>query len=136
MPWYFVDTFYWVALSDPRDQWHARVLAFSRSLSDYHLYTVDEVLAEYLTFYSASRPHVRADAVQTVRDILRDPHITVMPQSHASFLDAFALYASRLDKQYSLTDCVAMQAMRREGLTDVLTNDHHFTQEGLHILFP
>jgi uncharacterized protein len=136
MPRYFVDTFYWVALSDPRDQWHARVLAFSRSLSDYHLYTVDEVLAEYLTFYSASRPHVRADAVQTVRDILRDPHITVMPQSHASFLEAFALYATRLDKQYSLTDCVAMQAMRREGLTDVLTNDHHFTQEGLHILFP
>ena len=136
MPRYFVDTFYWVALSDPRDQWHARVLAFSRSLSDYHLYTVDEVLAEYLTFYSAARPHVRADAVQTVRDILRDPHITVMPQSHASFLDALALYASRLDKQYSLTDCGAMQAMRREGLTDVLTNDHHFTQEGLHILFP
>jgi uncharacterized protein len=136
MPRYFVDTFYWVALSDPRDQWHARVLAFSRSLSNYHLYTVDEVLTEYLTFYSASRPHVREDAVQTVRDILRDPNITVIPQSHASFLDAFAFYASRLDKQYSLTDCVAMQAMRREGLTDVLTNDHHFTQEGFHILFP
>ena len=29
-----------------------------------------------------------------------------------------------------------MQAMRREGLTDVLTNDHHFTQEGFRILFP
>ena len=136
MPRYFVDTFYWVALSDPRDQWHARVLAFSQSLRDYHLYTVDEVLAEYLTFYSASRPHVRADAVQTVRNILHDPNITVIPQSHASFLDALAFYASRLDKQYSLTDCVSMQAMRREGLTDVLTNDHHFTQEGLHILFP
>jgi predicted nucleic acid-binding protein len=136
MPRYFVDTFYWVALSDSRDQWHARVLAFSRSLSDYHLYTVDEVLAEYLTFYSAARPQVRGDAVQTVHDILRDPHITVIPQSHTSFLDAFALYASRLDKQYSLTDCVSMQAMRREGLTDVLTNDHHFTQEGFQILFP
>ena len=125
MPRYFVDTFYWVALSDARDQWHARVLAFSRSLSDYHLYTVDEVLAEYLTFYSAARPHVRDDAVQTVRDILRDPHITVMPQSHASFLDALALYASRPDKEYSLVDCVSMRAMRREGLTEALTNDHH-----------
>jgi hypothetical protein len=29
-----------------------------------------------------------------------------------------------------------MATMRREGLTDVLTNDHHFTQEGFHILFP
>jgi len=29
-----------------------------------------------------------------------------------------------------------MQTMRREGLTEVLTNDHHFTQEGFSILFP
>jgi predicted nucleic acid-binding protein len=136
MPRYFVDTFYLAALSDLRDQWHARVLAFSRSLSDYHLYTVDEVLAEYLTFYSASRPHVRADAVQTVLDVLHDPKVTVMPQSRASLLDAITLYAARLDKHYSLTDCVSMQAMRREGLTDILTNDRHFTQEGFRILFP
>jgi len=135
MPRYFADTFYLVALSDPRDQWYARVLTFSRSLSDYHLYTVDEVLAEYLTFYSASRPHVREDAVQTVRNVLHDPKMTVIPQSHASFLDACTFYASRLDKQYSLTDCVAMQAMRREGRTDVLSNDRHFTQEGFRIGF-
>jgi hypothetical protein len=29
-----------------------------------------------------------------------------------------------------------MQVMRHEGLTDVLTNDHHFAQEGFHIVFP
>ena len=107
-----------------------------QSLSDYHLYTVDEVLAEYLTFYSASRPHVREDAVQTVLNVLHDPNMTVIPQSHASFLDAFALYASRPDKEYSLVDCVSMQVMRREGLTEALTNDHHFVQEGFHIAFP
>jgi predicted nucleic acid-binding protein len=79
---YFLDTFYLVALSDPRDQWHGRVLAFNRALTEYRLYTVDEVLAEYLTFYSASGPHVRADAVQTVHDVLADARITVLPQSH------------------------------------------------------
>jgi predicted nucleic acid-binding protein len=96
---------------------------------------VEEVPAEYLTFCSASRPSVRSEAVRTVRNVLNAPHTTVIPQSHASFLDALAFYASRLDKHYSLTDCVAMQAMRREGLMDVLSNDHHFTQEGFHILF-
>lgn len=45
----FVDTFYLIALAHRRDQWHERVLAFSRSLRDYRLYTVDEVLAEFLT---------------------------------------------------------------------------------------
>jgi hypothetical protein len=30
---------------------------------------------------------------------------------------------------------LSTQVMRCEGLTAVLTNDHHFTQEGFHILF-
>ena len=33
-------------------------------------------------------------------------------------------------KEYSLTDCASMQAMQHERLTEVLTNDHHFRQEG------
>ena len=53
--------------------------------------------------------------------------MTVFPQSRASLLDALTLYKSRPDKEYSLTDCISMQTMRREGLTEVLTNDHHFT---------
>jgi len=37
---------------------------------------------------------------------------------------------------YSLTDGISMQSMYRAGLTEVLTNGQHFTQEGFHILFP
>jgi uncharacterized protein len=62
--------------------------------------------------------------------------MTVVPQTHASFLDGLALYEARPDKEYSLTDCISMQTMRRAGLSDVLTNDHHFRQEGFRILFP
>jgi len=35
----------------------------------------------------------------------------------------------------SLTDCISMQTMRRECLTQVLTNDRHFEQEGFRALF-
>jgi uncharacterized protein len=132
---YFVDTFYLIAISNPRDQGHRRAMAFSQSLVDYHLYTVDEVLAEYLTFFSTARPHVREQAAMTVQALLNDPTVTVMPQSRTSFETALAFYASRPDKHYSHTDCVSMSAMRREGLTEILTNDHHFTQEGFRILF-
>jgi uncharacterized protein len=45
------------------------------------------------------------------------------------------LYFSYPHKEYSFTDCIAMQVMRQEG-PEVLTNDHHFTQEGFYILFP
>lgn len=37
-------------------------------------------------------------------------------------------------KAYSLTDCISMEAMRQEGITDILTHDNHFTQEGFTIL--
>jgi predicted nucleic acid-binding protein len=132
---FFVDTFYWIALSNRRDQWHAQVIAFNHTLRAYHLYTTDEVLAEFLTFCSEGSPHTRRQATRFARNILVDPHVTVLPQTHASFLDGLALYESRLDKHYSLTDCISMHAMRSEGLTEVLTNDRHFEQEGFRILF-
>ena len=134
---FFVDAFYWIALFNPRDQWHAPVLAFDATLNDaYHLYTTDEVLTEFLAFYSTANATIRTRAVAFVYAILDDEDITVIAQTRAGFLHALDLYAARPDKQYSLTDCHSMQVMRREGFTDVLTNDHHFTQEGFHIIFP
>src|SRR5215472_5957652 len=98
---FFVDTFYLIALSNRRDQWHRRVVTFSRTLRDVRLYTVDEVLAKFLTFSSTSGVHIRTRASQTVRQALQDPQWTVFPQSRASFLEALALYESRPDKEYS-----------------------------------
>jgi len=133
---FFVDAFYWIALFSPRDQWHARVLAFAATLDAYHFYTTDEVLTEFLAFYSTANATIRVRAATFVHAILDDDAITVISQTRAGFLHALDFYAARPDKQYSLTDCHSMQVIRREGLTDVLTNDHHFTQEGLHIVFP
>jgi predicted nucleic acid-binding protein len=133
---YFVDTFYLIALAHPRDRWHGRALTFSQALPVHHLYTVDEVLTEFLAACSGSGATIRQRAARTVRQALSAPQWTVVPQTRTLFLEGLALYEARLDKEYSLTDCIAMQVMRREGLTEVLTNDHHFTQEGFHILFP
>jgi predicted nucleic acid-binding protein len=72
----------------------------------------------------------------TVRRLLASPDVTVIPQTREIFLAGLTLYEARPDKAYSLTDCMSMHVLRREGLTDVLTNDRHFTQEGFHILFP
>lgn len=81
-------------------------------------------------------PYLRQQAVVRVETMLENPSIHVIEITRALFLDGLTLYRARPDKEYSLTDCISMHIMRREGLTDVLTNDHHFTQEGFHILFP
>ena len=44
----FVDTFYWVALINPQDDWHQKVLNFSRSLQDVDLVTTEEVLGSVI----------------------------------------------------------------------------------------
>lgn len=71
-----------------------------------------------------------------VHQMRNDFDVTVLPQTRSDFDAALALYESRLDKSYSLTECRSMLAMRGQGISEALTNDHHFTQEGFTIQFP
>jgi uncharacterized protein len=92
-------------------------------------------LAEFLTFFATAPEQMRRKAVTNAKRILEDPGVHVVPQSRESFLSGMALYEARPDKGYSLTDCISMNTMRKERLTEVLTNDRHFEQEGFRALF-
>lgn len=131
----FADTFYWISFINPSDDWHARVRDTFLKLQPCQLVTTDEILIELLTFYSKSGSQLRQRASNLVRDIFQSPDIQVEPQVHDSFLAGLELYESRLDKGYSLTDCISMNTMRRLGITEILTHDKHFAQEGFTILF-
>jgi predicted nucleic acid-binding protein len=126
----FADTVYWVARINPRDQWHAVYQAVGRT----KLVTTDEVLDEVLAHLSGFGPTMRLRTAAIIRQILIHPDVEVVPQSRQSFLDALALYEARLDKDYSLTDCASMITMRARGITEVLTRDAHFAQEGFTLL--
>jgi len=54
----------------------------------------------------------------------------VIAQTRRLFVKGFALYKARADKGYSLTDCISMVIMRQRKITNALTTDHHFEQEG------
>ena len=132
----FADTFYWVALINPEDDWHKEVLKVSYSLSETVLVTTEEVLTEVLAFYSKSGYHLRKRTIKFVNSILENSQVQVREQTHQSFTLGFELYQQRLEKGYSLTDCISMNTMIWLGITEVLTHDLHFTQEGFIILFP
>ncbi len=126
----FADTFYWLAISNPADQWYDLVQISTSALGILQIVTTDEVLMEFLTGMSGLGRHNRLEAVQTVRDVLNDENVRVISQTHQSFLNGVDLYERRADKGYSLKDCISMNTCRQEKLKEVLTNDHHFTQEG------
>ncbi len=124
----FADTLYWLAIFVPGDAWAAA--AHGADCSDALLVTTEEVLSEFLTAVCAHGDHTRRLACRLVREILGDPGIEVAAQSHDSFLAGLALYERRPDKEYSLTDCISMNAMKRMHVLEILTNDRHFSQEG------
>ena len=131
----FADTFYWVALTNVKDAAHERAKTFSRSSSLSSIVTTEVVLVEYLNYFAAWGSELRLMALTNTRGLRASSTARVVPYTVEAFQDGLALYAERPDKGYSLTDCISMETMRREGLTQALTNDRHFEQEGFRALF-
>ena len=129
----FADTLYWGAVLHPHDQYRVQVIRAREALGEVRLVTTDEVLAELLDGLAQRGAHLREVAAQAVRKILTDPRVTVYPQTRESFLAGLRLYEQRDDKGYSLVDCISMTTMRRYAILEVLTNDHHFMQEGFNV---
>ena len=126
----FADTCYWIAIALPKDELHELAKTATQTLQGAHIITTDEVLAEFLTFLSGWGALLRAKAVALVRRALSNPNVTVVPQTRESFLAGLVLFEQRRDKEYSFTDCISMDTLQKRNLTEVLTNDHHFAQEG------
>ena len=130
----FADTAYWVAMARPRDQWRAVARNALRQLGPINIVTTDEVLTEFLASVSSGEPDVRLRAVRSVRALQNDPRVRVVPQSRESFSKALDRYEARSDKSYSLQDCASMNVMEACSITEILTSDRHFEQEGFTVL--
>jgi predicted nucleic acid-binding protein len=130
----FADTLYWIAIVRPGDPYAPFAKRARQAIGDCVIVTTDEVLCEFVTALSKGGSNVRTRAVRTVQTILDSPSVEVIPQSRESFLSALDRFSRRPDKEYSLTDCSSMNVMDAEGITDVLTHDHHFEQEGYNVL--
>ncbi|WP_017295691.1 type II toxin-antitoxin system VapC family toxin [Geminocystis herdmanii] len=91
----FVDTFYWVALINPQDDWHKEVLKISYLLSEITFVNTEEVLTEVLAFYSKSGYNLKKRTTNFVKSILENTQIEVIEQTHKSFSLGFKLYQQR-----------------------------------------
>lgn len=130
----FADASYFIAQFRPRDQWSKAAEEAIGRIGEAELVTTDEILIEFLSGMSRGGPAIREKAVRAIQDILREGNIRVVPQTRPSFLDGLNRFRRRLDKAYSLQDCIAMNVMESEKITEILTSDRHFEQEGFIIL--
>lgn len=124
----FADTGYWVALLNPRDQLHDKARSVSASLGQTRIVTSEMVLDELLA--TLSKPVTRATVINAVSSILSNPNVEVVPQTSLQFREAFDLYKTRSDKEWSLTDCTSFNLMKERAITEALAYDIHFEQAG------
>ncbi len=96
--------------------------------------TTESVLIEVANFFCACGSEIRKTIADLLYEILKDPYVETVPHTRNTLISGLVLYKARSDKGYSLTDCISINVMRDYGLTEVLTHDRHFTQEGFHVL--
>lgn len=131
---YFLDTSYVVALANADDQWHAVAARWEARLAPgpRRFVTTEFVLAEIGDGLAAIQR--RRFAVRIIDLLLAEPRAEIVPASSELFGAALALYRTRLDQGWGLTDCASFVVMRDRGVTAALTPDHHFRQAGFRAL--
>ena len=122
-----LDTSGLLCLIDRRERQHGAAVAAYRAAA--RRLTHDYVLAEFVPLAHV-RGVPRGRALAVVTDLLDNPDVRTVWVDEALHREAVALLLARPDKTYSLCDAVSFVLMRRYGITDAPTTDHHFEQEG------
>lgn len=123
----FADTYYYIAMLSPKDGTHAQAVALTAHLQP-RIITTAWVLAELAAAMSA--PAKRERFLKLVDVLSASDEVKIVPASAELFDAGLALYRSRPDKGWSLTDCISFIVMEHEAITEALTGDRHFEQAG------
>jgi predicted nucleic acid-binding protein len=131
---YFVDTSYLVALLNTRDQWHRSAIYWKEQISQNHilLLTTDYILIELADGLSSIK--FRKEAGDTILTLQNSRYISIIHSSQKLLDMGLNLYRERIDKEWSLTDCISIITMELYNITEVLSSDKHFIQAGFNLL--
>ena len=126
----FLDTAFVVALASPADKYHEKAKRLSRQIEreGVVLVTTRAVLIEIGDAMAKER--MRHAGVAILQALEEDMNLAIVQNSEDSYRRAFALFKSRSDKEWGMTDCVSFVVMTSEKIAEVLTTDIHFQQAG------
>ena len=127
----FADISYYFAFLNARDELHEQARAFTEDF-DGKMVTTVWVLTELAD--GMAGPLDRQGFIAFLEGLRADPQVEIVPASQILWDAGIELYAARPDQDWSLTDCLSFVAMKRGGISDVLTGDHHFAQAGFTVL--
>ncbi len=127
----FADTSYYIALMGEHDRHYAAALTHAQAFCG-EIITTDFVLLEVGNWLS--RTADRLVFLKLLEMLGVDSQTMVVPATRDLFDSGRTLFARRMDKDWSLTDCISFAVMRQQGVVEALTADHHFEQAGFTVL--
>jgi len=128
----FADTFYFLALMNPRDAAHQRAIEWAEASSD-RLVTTTAIMLEMGD--AMCSPRDRPRCLTLLARLRTNPVITIVTVDDELFERGIDLFRRRPDKDWPLTDCISFTVMADMDITDALTADDHFRQAGFDPLF-
>lgn len=127
----FIDTQFVVALVNRRDQHHQEAVKLADDYAGHPVLITDAVLLE---IGNALACNFRQQAVDVIEDFFASDEVEIVRLSAKLLEEAFTLYKTHQDKEWSLVDCVSFVVMKEAGTTLALTFDQHFVQAGFRAL--
>jgi predicted nucleic acid-binding protein len=127
----FADTAYFIALVSPSDLAHESALRLAGEMNR-SIVTTSGVITELANHLS--KPAHRPLFLGLFDDLSTNPQFRVVHVDATLHDEALSLFRQRTDKSWSLIDCISFIVMRRDGIKDALTTDHHFEQAGFNPL--
>jgi uncharacterized protein len=128
----FIDTSGWAYFLDSQDTLHSVVVTSVKQAvkKRRRLVTTNYIITELVALLS-SRFHLpRQQVIKAINLIKWDASVEVVHIERTMDDEAWALLEQRLDKEWSLVDASSFIVMKRFGMIEALTTDHHFTQAG------
>lgn len=122
-----IDTSGFLCLYVKGESYHERAVAFYDSANA--RLTTNYVLTEYPALAQV-RGISRREIIKFSTRIMDDEEIEIVWVDENLHRQAVELIEQREDKTYSLCDAVSLILMRQRGITEALTTDKHFEQEG------
>ena len=128
-----VDTSGLLCLFDAAEQRHITAVSLYRKAA--RRISHNYILAEFVILAQVRRiPRTRV--LQYMTDLLDSSEASIIWFDEKLHRSAMKLLSDRLDKTYSLCDAVSFVIMRQHKISEALTTDRHFTQEGFSALLP
>jgi predicted nucleic acid-binding protein len=124
----FVDTSFWVALSNRRDPRHDEAGALLRAHAEERLLTSSEVRGETWTFLRRRAGH--GTAVAFLDMLASSPRVELLRISQPVEADAERWLRTRDDREFSWVDATSFATMRDLHATQALAFDGDFAAAG------